>query len=217
MVVLLGRDRCLGGGIMVHGRMRLRSTCQHQGTGKLLKAGVRPPTVGEWLEEWLAAKKGLRAGTERSYGSHIRLYLSPCVGLIPLDRLRVADVASVFDYVGDLNEAVTAAARANGDPELRNAVKGRRLLGPASCQRIRATLRSAISAYMRQHPGVLPTNVAALPSCRPVPGLRAWSGPGSGSGRGSRTSRPGSPPPAQRAGGSIRSASGSPRRARPRS
>ena len=54
---------------------------------------VRPPTVGEWLEEWLAAKKKLRPGTVRSYGGHIRLYLKPHLGHIPLDRLRVTDVA----------------------------------------------------------------------------------------------------------------------------
>jgi hypothetical protein len=119
---------------MVHGRMHLRGACRHQEKGRLGRAGVRAPRVGEWL----AAKKGLRAGTVRSYESHIRLYLAPCVGHIPLDRLRVADVASVFDYVGGLNEAVTAA-RASGDPGLRNAVKGRRLVGLASCQRIRAT------------------------------------------------------------------------------
>jgi hypothetical protein len=76
----------------------------------------------------------------RSYASHVRLYYRPCIGDIPLDRLRVTDVASVFDYIDDLNETVTAA-RASGDPERREAAKGRRVVGPASCQRIRATLR----------------------------------------------------------------------------
>lgn len=51
----------------------------------------------------------------------------------------------VFDYIDDLNEAVTAA-RAGGDPALRKAVKGCCLAGPASCQRVRATLRSAAGA-----------------------------------------------------------------------
>jgi integrase len=138
---------------------------------------VRRPTVGEWLQEWLAAKKNLRAGTVRSYESHIRLYFAPCVGYVPLDRLRVADVVAVFDYIDDLNETVIAA-RATGDPELRKAVKGRRLVGAASCQRIRATLRSAIGAYMRQHPGVLPANVAALAELPPGPRPRGlvWTG-----------------------------------------
>jgi integrase len=101
----------------------------------------------------------------------------PCVGHIPLDRLRVADVASVFDYIGGLNEAVTAAS-ASADPERRKAVKGRRLVGPASCQRVRATLRSAIGAYMRQHPGALPANVAALAELPPGPRPKGlvWTG-----------------------------------------
>lgn len=152
---------------MVHGRMHLRGACRHQ----------EAPTVGEWLEEWLVGKKGLRAATVRSYASHIRLYYRQRIGDIPLDRLRVTDVASVFDYIDDLNAAVTAAC-ASGDPGLREAVKGRRLVGPASCQRIRATLRSAIGAYMRQHPGVLPANVAALAELPPGPRPKGlvWTG-----------------------------------------
>jgi integrase len=122
---------------------------------------VKPPTVGEWLEEWLAAKKGLRPGTVRSYGGHIRLYLKPHLGHIPVDRLRVTGVASVFEHIEELNDAITAA-RKSGDPARRAAVKGRRLVGPATCQRIRATLRSAVGTYMRQHPGTLPANVASL-------------------------------------------------------
>ena len=50
----------------------------------------------------------------------------------------------VFGYIDDLNGAITTA-RASGGSGLRAAVKGRRLVGPASCQLIRATLRSAIS------------------------------------------------------------------------
>ena len=162
---------------MVHGPAYLRCTHQHQGTGKPSGTGVRPPAVGAWLEEWLAAKKRLRPGTVRSYEGHIRLYLAPCIGHVPLDWLRVTDVATVFDYIDDLNDEVTAA-RATSAPALREAVKGRRLVGPATCQRVRATLRSAIGAYMRQHPGVLPANVAALvelpPGSRPR-GL-VWTG-----------------------------------------
>lgn len=117
---------------MVHGRMHLRSACRHQEAGRPSRAGVRAPTVGEWLEEWLVGKQGLRAGTVRSYATHIRLYYRPRIGDIPLDRLRVTEVASVFDYIDDLNEAVSAA-RVSDDPERCKAVKGRRLVGPASC------------------------------------------------------------------------------------
>ena len=130
---------------------------------------LRPPTVGEWLEGWLAAKKKLRPGTVRSYAGHIRLYLNPHLGHIPVDRLRVTDIASVFDHIEELNHAITEA-RASGDPARRAAVTGRRLIGPATGQRIRATLRSAISTYMKQHPGVLPANVASLVELPPAPG-----------------------------------------------
>jgi integrase len=138
---------------------------------------VGPPTVGEWLEEWLAAKKRLRRATVRSYQGHISLYWAPRIGHIPIDRLRVTDVAAVFDYIDDLNDAVTRA-RASGDPALRAAVKGRRLVGPASCQRIRATLRSAISTYIKQHPGTLLANVASLAELPPAdrPKALVWTG-----------------------------------------
>jgi Phage integrase, N-terminal SAM-like domain len=131
---------------------------------------VRPPAVGEWLEEWLTAKKKLRPGTVRSYSGHISLYLKPHLGHIPIDRLRVTDIASMFDHIEELNDAI-AEARASGSPAARAAVKGRRRVGPATCQRIRATLRSALSTYMRQHPGALPANAASLvelpPGTRP--------------------------------------------------
>ena len=81
---------------------------------------------------WLAGKKKLRRATVRSYAGHFRLYWAPRIGHIPLDRLRVTDVAAVFGHIDDLNDAITTA-RASGDPALRAAVKGRRLVGPESC------------------------------------------------------------------------------------
>jgi integrase len=123
--------------------------------------GYQPPATGEWLEEWLAAKKGLRPGTLRSYAGHIRLYLRPHLGSVRIDKLRVTDVASVFDAIEERNDAITAA-RASTSAALREKAHGKRIIGPATCQRIRATLRSAIASYMRQHPGILPANPAAL-------------------------------------------------------
>jgi hypothetical protein len=124
-----------------------------------------------------------RHGAARSYAAHIRLYSQPHIGRIRIDRLRVADVASVFDAIGEHNDAITEA-RASGDPKRRALAKGRRVVGPATKQRIRATLRSAISTYMKQHPGMLDINPAALvdlpPGRRPRPLVwtaertRAW-------------------------------------------
>ncbi|MEO3827372.1 tyrosine-type recombinase/integrase [Actinomadura sp. B10D3] len=125
-------------------------------TGQDLDATV---TVGAYLEDWLAGRKGLREGTRRSYESHIRLYLTPHLGTIPLDRLRVADVDSMFEAIDELNETITAA-RHSGDPKLRAKVKGRRVVGAATKHRIRATLRAALSKAIKERR--IDLNVASL-------------------------------------------------------
>jgi Phage integrase, N-terminal SAM-like domain len=139
--------------------------------------GYQPPATGEWLEEWLAAKKGLRPGTQRSYAGHIRLYLRPHLGAVRIDKLRVTDVASVFEAIEERNDAITVA-RASTSAALRAKARGKRIIGPATCQRIRATLRSAIASYMRQHPGILPANPAALLELPPGdrPKALVWTG-----------------------------------------
>jgi integrase len=123
--------------------------------------GAPQVTVGEWLDQWLAGKKNLRTGTLRSYEPHIRLYYKPLIGHIRVNRLRVADAASVFEAIDELNDII-GKARTSGDPAVRAAVNGRRPVGPATKQRIRATLRSALGTYMKQHPGLLEVNAAAL-------------------------------------------------------
>ena len=120
----------------------------------------RPPSVNGWRNGW-PPRRTCGPGTARGYASHIRLYYQPHIGYISIDRLRVTDVASVFEAIDELNEAITAA-RTSGDPARRAEAKGRRLVGAATQQRIRATLRSAISTYMKQHQGMLPANVASL-------------------------------------------------------
>jgi len=94
------------------------------GAGERLE---RSRTVGEWLEEWLASKRDIRRSTLRSYTSHIRLYLTPRLGPIPLDRLRPANILDMVDWI-----------------ERTNTTRDRPV-GKASLQRIRATLRSALS------------------------------------------------------------------------
>ena len=103
----------------------MRDTGKLPDPGRVRKAvgaghdpAVKPPTTGEWLEEWLAAKKKLRPGTVRGYAGHIRLYLKPHLGHIPIDRLRVTDVAAVFDHIEELNDAI-AEARASRQPRPR--------------------------------------------------------------------------------------------------
>jgi len=69
--------------------------------------GAAQVTVDQRLDKWLAAKKNLRAGTARSYEAHVRLYYRPHIGHIRLNRLRVADVTSVFDAIDERNDAIT--------------------------------------------------------------------------------------------------------------
>jgi hypothetical protein len=44
-------------------------------------------TTGEWLRRWLASRVSLRASTARSYAAHVRGYLVPYLGGIPLADL----------------------------------------------------------------------------------------------------------------------------------
>ncbi|MGI5214946.1 tyrosine-type recombinase/integrase [Plantactinospora sp. CA-290183] len=84
-------------------------------------------TVGAFLDEWLADKvaNGLRLTTARSYRQHIGDYLKPELGKLRLRDLRPGHI--------------TAMLR-----------KARKTTSSATVQRIRATLRSALSSAVRQ-------------------------------------------------------------------
>jgi hypothetical protein len=49
-------------------------------------------TTGEWLRRWLASRVSLRASTARSYAAHVRGYLVPYLGGVPLAALTAGDV-----------------------------------------------------------------------------------------------------------------------------
>ena len=131
---------------------------------------ARPPWASGWRSGW-PRKKKLRPGTVRSYSrphppvpqaaprAHPR---STGSGSPTSPRCSTTSRSSTTPSP----RPAPAAAR-----QRRAAVKGRRRVGPATCQRIRATLRSALSTYMQQHPGALPANVASLvelpPGTRP--------------------------------------------------
>ncbi|MFD9950749.1 hypothetical protein ACFWYW_27340 [Nonomuraea sp. NPDC059023] len=109
----------------------------------------RHVTVGEWLEEFLKRKRAIEPTTRRSYESHIRLYLKPYLGEIRLDRLRVSDVAGMFDAIEEFNDIIVTE-RASGDPARVRAVRYRRPVGPTTMHRIRATLRHALNIAIKQ-------------------------------------------------------------------
>src|ERR1019366_7919959 len=96
---------------------------------------------------WIADRR--RAGdisrrTLSGYESHIQRIFLPAFGEVPLDKLRVSHVAAAFAAI-DQENARIEAAKASDDPAVRKSVAGRRITGPATKQRIRATLRSALS------------------------------------------------------------------------
>ncbi|MEV6986768.1 tyrosine-type recombinase/integrase [Sphaerisporangium sp. NPDC051017] len=123
-------------------------------------------TVAEWLEEFLGRKRAIEATTKRSYESHVRLYLTPYLGDIRLDRLRVSDIASMFDAIEEFNDII-ATERASGDPARVAAVKYRRPVGTTSMHRIRATLRHALNIAIRQD-RLLDFNPAAVVELTPI-------------------------------------------------
>ncbi len=143
-------------------------------------------TVGEWLTEWIGAKSSLSRGTIVSYRTHINNYLNPHLGQIPLDRLRVAHVHAVFTAIATEAETIQVAnatrrevttaitlARKRGDRQTVRELKTklasmpdfRRPANAATRQRIRATLRSGLSAACAQQ--LITVNVAALADLEP--------------------------------------------------
>ncbi|NUP48485.1 MAG: site-specific integrase [Catenulispora sp.] len=138
-------------------------------------------TVAEWLTEWLNGKGTIATSTRRSYAGHIDNYLIPHLGTVPLDKLRVAHLQAMFTTIAEDAEIIPAenaarhamkqaAARAweDSNPDAVRACREqlatmppfRRAVQAASRQRLRATLRSALSAACKQQ--LITVNVAKL-------------------------------------------------------
>ena len=103
----------------------------------------RAMTVGEWLEHWLATRVNLRKSTSRGYEAHIRNYLRPHLGHIPVGKVRVGHVNDMYRAIAAENERIIEA-RQSVDSAVRAKVKGRRTVAPATMHRINATLSSAL-------------------------------------------------------------------------
>ncbi|MBS2962061.1 site-specific integrase [Actinocrinis puniceicyclus] len=142
-------------------------------------------TVGQFLLEWIDAKKDLKANTRRSYRQQITQYLIPAIGHHRLDRLRAAHVQAALDRIAQDAAAIetTNAARHAVEAEARQAWRTgdraaaqaaraklvamppfRRPAGPATVQRIRACLRSALTDAQKQQ--LVTVNVAKLVNLR---------------------------------------------------
>lgn len=143
-------------------------------------------TVGGWLDEWLDARRGRPTGISRDE-INVRVHLKPRIGHIRLDRLRVAHLVDMFDQIAEDNETILAeneARRAQmarcrwgkpGTPpaaerprlqaeraRLAEMPKFRHTVGPATCQRIRSTLRAALNDAIAQQRFGLVVNPARL-------------------------------------------------------
>jgi len=116
-------------------------------------------TVGDWLAHWLASRTSPAASTVRGYAAHVRLYLGPYLGEVLLTELTVGQVQAMFT-------AITRQHQALGAP-----------VSAATLARIRATLRAALNAAIRQ--GLITDNPAAraeLPRARRPRALVVGSG-----------------------------------------
>lgn len=109
------------------------------------------------MSHWLDTHRRIRASTHRSYAGHIRLYLAPALGRIPLDELSAHDIQATIDNVIDTHART-------GTP-----------ITPATVTRLHATLRAALSSAMRH--GLIPANPASLVELprRPSPHPVVWT------------------------------------------
>jgi integrase len=114
-------------------------------------------TVGEFLTGWLRGKKDIRATTKRGYETHTRIYLIPHLGHVPIDKLRSAHVSAMFDDIDEEGERIREV-RKHGTAEQCRAFRYRKVAGPATKQRIRACLRSALNDARVE--GLVEVNVA---------------------------------------------------------
>jgi hypothetical protein len=107
-------------------------------------------TVARWLRYWLRmVEPNLRPSTVHSYRGHLDRYLIPSLGRLSLVDLTGRRLQSCFDLL---------ARRRTGNGTA---------LAPATVDRIRATLRSALNSAVRE--GLITTNpVRMVRLARPV-------------------------------------------------
>jgi integrase len=107
-------------------------------------------TVGEWLDQWIAGRRKIRRATRVSYQGHIDHYLKPYLGEIKLRDLRSGPISAMFAALDERNAEIEKAREIA--PRRRPKTEGvrARVLGPASMQRIRATLRVALNAAIKE-------------------------------------------------------------------
>lgn len=153
--------------------------------------------MGEWLDRWLAGKRIRKSGLNR-YETDIRVHLKPHIGHRRLDRLRVSHLGDMFTAVADANaeileqnaqrraaieELATVPWKGTENRARRKSMKAaidamppfRRVTGPATRQRVKATLRASLNDAISQQ--ILTFNPAAHVEIDPVrkPKALVWT------------------------------------------
>ena len=155
-------------------------------------------TLGEFLRDWIAGKNDIKPNTRRCYQQHINDYLTPLLGHHRLDRLRATHLQTAFDTITDQAETVardnarrrevldaSKQAWRNHDTQTARAARASlrelppfcRPAGPATIQRVRATLRAALTDACKQQ--LVTVNVAKLVTLSPGrrPKALLWNPP----------------------------------------
>lgn len=136
---------------------------QEAARGRVL---TKVPTLDQFLNRWLdeTVAPNLAPLTHATYESHVRHYIAPALGNLRLDRLRVRDVQSWLNRLPTICQCCAQgkdARRADGQARCCAAGKCcRSTPSPRTIKDVRAVLRSALSAAMRDE--LVERNVAKL-------------------------------------------------------
>ncbi|HKS47407.1 MAG TPA: tyrosine-type recombinase/integrase [Amycolatopsis sp.] len=137
-----------------------RAQIEAKGTSaKTRRVGLTSLTTEDALTQWLKTRK-VRKNTLVSYTGHVDNYLIPYLGKIKWRELSVDDVAEMFRSIEDENERIRESLKVNPrgmrHSNLTKAQKAagvkreqRRVAGPPTLARIRATGRKAYNDAMR--------------------------------------------------------------------
>lgn len=115
-------------------------------------------TVGTFLrDQWLPSVKGsLRSTTYSSYAMHVRCYLDPAFGHLPLQQLTPPQINEFYN-------------------ELQSGWNGRTPLAPATVRRIHASLHRALRDAVRWQLLVRNPASVASPPRAPRPSIKVWT------------------------------------------
>jgi integrase len=135
-------------------------------------------TCAEWWSQWLEGKVALRANTRRAYEAHIRLHLRPHLGHVRLQDLDAGHIERMYAAIRTDNARKAAENATKIETAARTGNKADRTeptMGPASIQRLHATLRSALNTAVKRR--LLPFNPAQHVELEaaPRPHVSPWS------------------------------------------